>query len=331
MRHWFSTWKMTSFLGVVIADIFETRTASCNLAWWCNNVSAPTTCWGKQSTTKNEEVKNDSAEDLAFQQIKMERTLLPKGERKARTKKARTKVRTKVAIKARAKAKARTTKVDWTRSPPFRLVLGRSSISSSASLLVFPPLFPYIILITHLAPGSWRRIGPSSSSPPFRLALAWSPSSDAPMRCSCSRSPRFRSVREHRILIWHPPFYPYHNIDHHPGAKVLRPALHHLGWPLFPQSSSPPLRLALEREYPPLTSSLLPSSPHLILLSGRPARRIQSTFLQWSGWASLLAGEEHLRGLWVWARCMLSSLVPLGSQCPGLVKLPCALQSTGMR
>ena len=72
MRHWFSTWKMAPFLGVVIADIFETKTASCNRPWWCNNVSAPTTCWGKQSTTKNEEVKNDSAEDLAFQQIKMD-------------------------------------------------------------------------------------------------------------------------------------------------------------------------------------------------------------------------------------------------------------------
>ena len=51
------------------------------------------------------------------------------------------------------------------------------------------------------------------------------------MTCSCSRSPPFRSVRELRILIWHPPLYPYHNIDHHPGEKVLRPALHHLGWP----------------------------------------------------------------------------------------------------
>ena len=35
-------------------------------------------------------------------------------------------------------------------------------------------------------------------------------------------------------------------------------------------------------------------------------------FLRWSGWASLLAGEEHLRGLWVSARCMLSSFVSLG-------------------
>ena len=37
-----------------------------------------------------------------------------------------------------------------------------------------------------------------------------------------------------------------------------------------------------------------------------------TSFLQWSGWASLLAGEEHLRGLWVSARCMLSSFVSLG-------------------
>ena len=29
-----------------------------------------------------------------------------------------------------------------------------------------------------------------------------------------------------------------------------------------------------------------------------------TTFLRWSGWASLLAGGEHLRGLWVLARCM---------------------------
>ena len=78
------------------------------------------------------------------------------------------------------------------------------------------PQVQLLILITHLAPGSTSgRIGPSSSSPPFRLALAWSPSSDSPMSCSCSRSPPFRSVRELRILIWHPPLYPYHNIDHH--------------------------------------------------------------------------------------------------------------------
>ena len=49
------------------------------------------------------------------------------------------------------------------------------------------------------------------------------------MTCSCSRSPPFS--RELRILFWHPPLYPYHNIDHHPGEKVVRPA--------------PPFRLAL--------------------------------------------------------------------------------------
>ena len=37
-----------------------------------------------------------------------------------------------------------------------------------------------------------------------------------------------------------------------------------------------------------------------------------TTFLQWSGGASLLAGEEHLRGLWDSARCMLSSVVSRG-------------------
>ena len=42
-----------------------------------------------------------------------------------RGRKARTKARTKVAIKVRVKVKVRTNKVDRTRSPPFRLVLGR--------------------------------------------------------------------------------------------------------------------------------------------------------------------------------------------------------------
>ena len=35
-------------------------------------------------------------------------------------------------------------------------------------------------------------------------------------------------------------------------------------------------------------------------------------YLQWSGWASLLAGEELLRGIWVSARCMPSSSVSRG-------------------
>ena len=61
---------------------------------------------------------------------------------------------------------------------------------------------------------------------------------------------------------------------------------------MFSQSSSPPLRLALEREYPLFTSPLLPSSPHLLPLSGRPAAeskviQIQSDHLLA---ASLLAG-----------------------------------------
>ena len=37
-----------------------------------------------------------------------------------------------------------------------------------------------------------------------------------------------------------------------------------------------------------------------------------TSFLQWSGWASLLAGEELLRGIWVSARCMPSSSVSHG-------------------
>ena len=135
------------------------------------------------------------------------------------------------------------------------------------------------------------------------------PSSDASMTCSCSRSPPFRSVRELRILFWHPPLYPYHNMDHHPGETVLRPALHHLGWPwlrtpslwlplwvpeVFSHSSSPPLRLALEREYPLFASPLLPSSPHLLLLSGRPARRIQSdSDPKWSSACRFSAGCCH--------------------------------------
>ena len=50
-----------------------------------------------------------------------------------------------------------------------------------------------------------------------------------------------------------------------------------LGMPeVSSQSSSPPLRLALEREYPLFASPLLSSSPPLLPLSGRPARRIQS-------------------------------------------------------
>ena len=51
------------------------------------------------------------------------------------------------------------------------------------------------------------------------------------MTCSCSRSPPFRTVRELSTLFCLPPLYPCHTIDHHLGEKVLRPALHHLGWP----------------------------------------------------------------------------------------------------
>ena len=98
--------------------------------------------------------------------------------------------------------------------------------------------------MTHLAPGSPSgRIGPSSSSPPFRLALAWSPSPDAPLTCSCSRSPPFRLVREHRILLWHPPLYPITILTVIPERRY-GPALHHLGWPWL----RPPLWLLCESQ-----------------------------------------------------------------------------------
>ena len=63
---------------------------------------------------------------------------------------------------------------------------------------------------------------------------------------------------------------------------------------VFSQSSSPPLRLALEREYPLFTSPLLPSSPHLLPLSGRPARGIQSdSDPKWSSACRFSAGCCH--------------------------------------
>ena len=69
--------------------------------------------------------------------------LPPKGERKARIR-----ARTRVAIKARVKVKVRTKKVDRTRSPPFRLVLGR----------VFNLLLFFFASLTRSCP----------RSPPFR-------------------------------------------------------------------------------------------------------------------------------------------------------------------
>ena len=115
--------------------------------------------------------------------------ILPlKGERKARIR-----ARTKVDIKARAKAKVRTKKVDWISSPPFRLVLGWSSTSSFfASCLVWPALDPARRHLGRSGDGALSsaplfhlhdtagcslsgRIGPSSSTPPSRLVLAWSP------------------------------------------------------------------------------------------------------------------------------------------------------------
>ena len=56
-----------------------------------------------------------------------------------------------------------------------------------------------------------------------------------------------------------------------------------------------------------------------------------TTFPRWSGWISLLAGEELLRGSECWLAACFRLLFYLVSQSPGLVKLPCALQSTGLR
>ena len=56
-----------------------------------------------------------------------------------------------------------------------------------------------------------------------------------------------------------------------------------------------------------------------------------TTFTRWSGCASLLAGEELLRGSECWLAACFRLLFHLVSQSPGLVKLPCALQSTGLR
>ena len=54
-----------------------------------------------------------------------------------------------------------------------------------------------------------------------------------------------------------------------------------------------------------------------------------TTFTRWSGWTSLLAGEELLIGSECWLACF-RLLFHLVSQSPRLVKLPCALQSTGL-
>ena len=47
-----------------------------------------------------------------------------------------------------------------------------------------------------------------------------------------------------------------------------------------------------------------------------------TTFPRWSGWASLLAGEELLRGSECWLAACFRLLFHLVSQSPGLVKLP---------
>ena len=202
-------------------------------------------------------------------------------------KKARIKARTR-AKKARVKVKVRTKKVDRTRSPPFRLVLGRIVnllLCFFASLPCSWPRSPPFrtvrglssILCSLISPQHpsvcpFFSGGPAPSAALHHLGWPWlgAPSSDAPTTCSCSRSPPFRTVRELSTLFCLPPLHTCHTIDLHLGETVPRPALHHLGWPwhraplllwlplwvpeVFSQSSSPPLRLALDREYPLFTS-----------------------------------------------------------------------------
>ena len=78
---------------------------------------------------------------------------------------------------------------------PARRHLGRSGGGALSSVLLFH-------FHSTVGCSSSGRIGSSSSSPPFILALAWSPrSSLTPMTCSCSRSPPFRTVRERSTVI----------------------------------------------------------------------------------------------------------------------------------
>ena len=78
-----------------------------------------------------------------------------------------------------------------------------------------------------------------------------------------------------RTIATAPTLFPF------PRNISSRPFLSTPGEYVSPRGvSAIPFRLALERDYPPLASPLAspspPSSPHLLLLSGRPARRIQS-------------------------------------------------------
>ena len=338
--------------------------------------------------------------------------------------KARIRARTRVAIKARVKGKVMIGKVDRTRSPPFRLVLGW--VSNPFLILHFwHPLAParrhlgrsggwaasFVFLLCNVIvvwPLLSRRNGSLSSSPPFRLALAWGP------------PPSMTTLVGARCILK----VQLTTIEVGPGFASSHPAHHHWGWPwignfllflyylpyFFLLSGRPGrwnpkwfrskviiLLLVLRRLLPwngPKWSALSkfeegtwvslvrsPSTlPVLVVLALEPpfsssylmllfttlsllqidemdvifwnwicmvpsmccpfsqvylgwilhALEIFSlcplygsywlrlwllsfwTPLQRSGWASLFAGEEHLRGIWVSARCMPSSLVSRG-------------------
>ena len=60
------------------------------------------------------------------------------------------------------------------------------------------------------------------------LGWPWlgAPTSDSPITCSCSCSPPILDSPGTAHSILSSPLHPYHTIDHRPGEKVLRPALH---------------------------------------------------------------------------------------------------------
>ena len=140
--------------------------------------------------------------------------------------------RTRVAIKARAKGKVRTRKVDRTRSPPFRLVLvwvfylllilhfwhalapARRHLGRSggwALSFVFLCCILFIVILPLLS----RRNGSLSSSPPFRLALAWSLPPSMPTLVGT------RCILKVQLTT----------IEVGPGFASSHPAHCHWGWP----------------------------------------------------------------------------------------------------
>ena len=124
-------------------------TSSCNLLlraqwtpaflldrWKVTLLHKPPWAWAKTRPKVPQEVIQHWFQIPLFSplQNKKAKISLPKGERKVKTK-----TRIKEAIKTRAQAKVRTTKVDLTSLPPFRLVLGRSSTSFSPFLKALHP------------------------------------------------------------------------------------------------------------------------------------------------------------------------------------------------